>query len=81
MVPSPAIPVLSSLSLSCNWIANFVVAILFLPLRNAFSTPVNPSDPTAGRIGEGRVFYIFTVLGIFTGMLTWRGLARHMQSR
>jgi hypothetical protein len=36
-------------------------------------------DPAGGRIGEGRVFYIFTVLGVVTALLSWRGLAGRAQ--
>jgi hypothetical protein len=81
LVPSPAIPALSSLALSCNWIANFIVAISFLPIRNMLSSPRDRHDPSAGRDGEGRVFYIFTVLGIVTGLLSWRGLAGRSQAK
>lgn len=81
LVPSPAIPALSSLALSCNWIANFIVAISFLPLRDMLSSPKDTHDPTAGRVGEGRVFYIFTVLGVVTGLLSWRGLAGKSQDK
>jgi SP family facilitated glucose transporter-like MFS transporter 3 len=76
LVPSPAIPALSSLALSCNWIANFIVAISFLPLRNLLSS----HDPAGARIGEGRVFYIFTLLGVITALLSWRGLAGRPQT-
>jgi len=74
LVPSPAVPAVASLSLSLNWITNFCVAALFLPLRNALSEPADPRDPLSDRIGEGRVFYIFTVVAIFTLTLVWRTL-------
>ncbi|CAD6578358.1 MAG: hypothetical protein TREMPRED_002163 [Tremellales sp. Tagirdzhanova-0007] len=54
MENSQAIPALASLSLSLNWVANFIIAILFLPLRDALSSPLDPSDPISERTGEGR---------------------------
>jgi hypothetical protein len=88
LAPSPrarlylpqAVPALSSLSLSCNWIANFFVALLFLPLRDALSSPVDPRDPLSARRGEGRVFYVFTLVCAGLGMLVWRGLPRRSGS-
>nr|XP_019045765.1 vacuolar membrane protein [Kwoniella bestiolae CBS 10118]OCF24695.1 vacuolar membrane protein [Kwoniella bestiolae CBS 10118] len=74
LVPSPAIPAVSSLSLSINWITNFFIAILFLPLRDFLSTPVDPRDPQSDRRGEGRVFYVFTGILVVGGLLVWRGL-------
>ncbi|KDR81371.1 hypothetical protein GALMADRAFT_239236 [Galerina marginata CBS 339.88] len=49
--PSHAVSALSSVALSINWIANFVVGLAFLPLR----------DLLAGgdMYKEGRVFYVF----------------------
>jgi SP family facilitated glucose transporter-like MFS transporter 3 len=76
MVPPPGIPALSSLSLSLNWLAAFIVAITFLPLRDALSSPSDPRDPLSGRFGEGRVFYVFTGVGVVLGGLVWRGFAR-----
>jgi len=76
LAPPPAIPALSSLSLSCNWIAAFCVAISFLPLRDALSSPIDPRDPLSDRKGEGRVFYVFTIVCLGTGLLVWRGLGR-----
>ena len=69
-----AIPALASLSLSVSWIANFLVAILFLPLRDALSSTVDPTDPLSQRKGEGRVFYVFTVVCLGLAVLVWRGL-------
>ncbi|WWC62444.1 uncharacterized protein I303_105040 [Kwoniella dejecticola CBS 10117] len=74
LVPSPAIQAVSSLSLSINWITNFFIAILFLPLRDLLSTPVDPHDPLSDRKGEGRVFYVFTGVLVVGGLLVWRGL-------
>ena len=74
MENSQAIPALASLSLSLNWVANFIIAILFLPLRDALSSPLDPSDPISERTGEGRVFYIFTGVCALLAVLVWRGL-------
>lgn len=49
--PSNAVAALSSVALSLNWIANFFVGLVFLPLRNILS------GGDAER--EGRVFYVF----------------------
>ncbi len=69
-----AIPALASLSLSLNWVANFFIAILFLPLRDALSSPIDPGDPISERTGEGRVFYLFTGVCAVLGLLVWKGL-------
>lgn len=69
-----AIPALSSLALSANWITNFFVAILFLPLRDYLSEPEDPRDPLSGRVGEGRVFYVFTGVCAVLVLVVWRGL-------
>jgi len=74
MAPDPAIPALASLSLSLNWITNFFVASLFLPLRDALASPADPKDPTSAKTGEGRVFYLFTVVCLGTAILVARGL-------
>ncbi|WRT67675.1 uncharacterized protein IL334_004647 [Kwoniella shivajii] len=74
LVPSPAIPAVSCLAVSTNWITNFLIALLFLPLRDFLSTPVDPRDPISDRKGEGRVFYVFTGILIFGGLLVIRGL-------
>ncbi|THH31750.1 hypothetical protein EUX98_g2430 [Antrodiella citrinella] len=49
--PLHAVSALSSVGLSLNWIINFGVGIVFLPLRNMLSD----GDPAK----EGRVFYVF----------------------
>ncbi|KAH9997557.1 hypothetical protein BJV77DRAFT_1058987 [Russula vinacea] len=51
VAPSRAASTLSSVGLSLNWIANFIVGLAFLPLRNKLSG----GDSSK----EGRVFYIF----------------------
>ncbi|TFK25059.1 CCR4-Not complex component [Coprinopsis marcescibilis] len=49
--PPRAVSALSSIALSLNWIANFLVGLLFLPLRNLLSG--------GDRFSEGRIFYLF----------------------
>ncbi|RPD65842.1 general substrate transporter [Lentinus tigrinus ALCF2SS1-7] len=66
--PHQAVSALSSIGLSLNWIANFLVGLVFLPLRNLLSH----GEPDK----EGRVFYVFAaLLAFFTFMLfqTYRG--------
>ncbi|KAI0721492.1 general substrate transporter [Cerioporus squamosus] len=66
--PHQAVSALSSIGLSLNWIANFLVGLVFLPLRNLLS------HGNADK--EGRVFYVFAaLLAFFTFMLfqTYRG--------
>ncbi|KAI0713278.1 general substrate transporter [Earliella scabrosa] len=66
--PHIAVSALSSVGLSLNWIANFLVGLVFLPLRNLLAH----GDP----MQEGRVFYVFAaLLAFFTFMLfqTYRG--------
>lgn len=58
IAPYHAVAALSSAALSLNWTANFLVGLVFLPLRNFLSQ----GDPFL----EGRVFYVFaTALTIF----------------
>ncbi|KAI0807088.1 general substrate transporter [Fomes fomentarius] len=66
--PHVAVSALSSVGLSLNWIANFLVGLVFLPLRNFLAQ----GDP----MREGRVFYVFAaLLGLFTFLLfdTYKG--------
>ncbi|RXK41640.1 hypothetical protein M231_01140 [Tremella mesenterica] len=74
LVPSSAIPALSSLSQSLSWTSNFLIALLFLPLRDALSYPSDPHDPLSAREGEGRVFYVFTGTCSLLACIVWRGL-------
>ncbi|KAH9951488.1 general substrate transporter [Amylocystis lapponica] len=55
--PHRAVSALSSVGLSLNWVANFLVGLVFLPLRNLLSH----GDP----MNEGRVFYVFAALLFF----------------
>lgn len=52
--PPFAVSALSSVALSLNWIANFLVGLIFLPLRSFLSG----GDPSK----EGRVFYVFVIV-------------------
>ncbi|KAH7906478.1 general substrate transporter [Hygrophoropsis aurantiaca] len=54
VAPIYASSAISSLGLSLNWIINFIVGLIFLPLRNLLAS----GDPTK----EGRVFYVFAVV-------------------
>ncbi|KAH9048523.1 general substrate transporter [Lactarius hengduanensis] len=54
VAPPHAVPALSSVALAMNWVANFLVGLAFLPLRNKLSG----GDPAK----EGRVFYVFAGL-------------------
>ncbi|KAH9925279.1 general substrate transporter [Fomitopsis serialis] len=62
--PSHAVSALSSVGLSLNWIANFLVGLVFLPLRNALSQ--GDEDK------EGRVFYVFAALLAFCTFVLFR---------
>ncbi|KAF9557679.1 general substrate transporter [Agrocybe pediades] len=52
--PPKAVSALSSVALSLNWIANFVVGLAFLPLRNLLAG--------GDMYKEGRVFYVFVII-------------------
>ncbi|BEI80742.1 hypothetical protein CcaverHIS002_0112710 [Cutaneotrichosporon cavernicola] len=75
MMPAPAIPAVSSLALSGSWITNFIVAMGFIPLRDALSEPADSNDPGNGaRLGEGRVFYVFTFMLVLMVSVVLRGV-------
>ncbi|KAJ7582501.1 general substrate transporter [Mycena floridula] len=60
--PFYAVSALASLALSLNWIANFLVSLAFLPMRNYLSG----GDP----MKEGRVFFVFVgVLALVMGVV------------
>jgi len=60
--PSHAVSALSSFGLSLNWVANFFVGLVFLPLRNILAS--------GDAMKEGRVFYVFAaVLSVTAGAL------------
>lgn len=54
--PAPVVPRLSSLSLLLNFGANLAVGALFLPVRNALSSPAKGGRR---RADEGNVFFVF----------------------
>ncbi|KAJ7929300.1 general substrate transporter [Mycena leptocephala] len=60
MIPE-AVSALSSIALSLNWTANFIVGLVFLPLRNFLAG----GEATK----EGRVFYLFAV-ALFCSMFS-----------
>lgn len=61
--PFYAVSALSSTGLSLNWIANFFVGLIFLPLRNFLSGASHDKD--------GRVFYLFAfILALSMGALS-----------
>ncbi|TRM62904.1 general substrate transporter [Schizophyllum amplum] len=66
--PYHAVSALSSIGLSLNWIVNFVVGLIFLPLRNFLSG----GDPDK----EGRVFYVFAAV-LLVSMFSLLGQYRH----
>ncbi|WVN87060.1 uncharacterized protein L203_102236 [Cryptococcus depauperatus CBS 7841] len=74
VVPPLAVPALSSLAISTNWITNFLVAIFFLPLRDLLSSPIDTQAPGNRREGEGRVFYVFTMILVLGGIMIQRRL-------
>ncbi|KAG1748967.1 general substrate transporter [Suillus paluster] len=51
VAPPHAVSAISSVGLSLNWTVNFIVGLIFLPLRNFLAN----GDP----MKEGRVFYLF----------------------
>ncbi|KAJ7286004.1 general substrate transporter [Mycena rebaudengoi] len=59
--PYHAVSALSSIAISLNWTANFLVGLVFLPLRNFLAG----GDVTK----EGRVFYVF-VVALFCSMFS-----------
>lgn len=54
LMPPHAVSAASSIGLSLSWISNFIVALVFLPLKNALT-----KNTDHGLEGEGRVFYVF----------------------
>jgi len=64
VAPSRAVSALSSVALSLNWIANFIIGLAFLPLRNVLSG--------GDSMKEGRVFYIFAGLLLLSSSIFFR---------
>ncbi|KAG2157578.1 general substrate transporter [Suillus bovinus] len=51
VAPPHAVSAISSVGLSLNWSSNFVIGLIFLPLRNLLAS--------GDSMKEGRVFYVF----------------------
>ncbi|KAI0698474.1 general substrate transporter [Cytidiella melzeri] len=62
--PKHAVSALSSVGLSLNWTANFLVGLVFLPLRNLLAQ----GDP----MKEGRIFYLFAAMLAFCTFVLFR---------
>jgi len=79
LVPYYATSSLSSIALSLNWTANFLVGVSFLPLRNFLASigKVKSPDAELDNAGQGRVFYVFAallaVIGAYLSRLYRRG--------
>jgi MFS transporter, SP family, solute carrier family 2 (facilitated glucose transporter), member 3 len=79
LVPYYATSSLSSIALSLNWTANFLVGVSFLPLRNFLASigKVKSPDAELDNTGQGRVFYVFSallaVIGAYLSRLYRRG--------
>lgn len=68
LVPQEAVAATSSIALSSSWIASFLVALGFLPLRDALGWMER-----GARQGEGRVFWVFLGFQIITtGVIVWK---------
>lgn len=65
LVPSRAVSAATSLGLTLNWTANFIVGSAFLPLRTWLS------DWDTHHTG-GSVFYIFAVINFVTALLVYK---------
>jgi len=64
-VSSPStVSALSSVALSLNWITNFFVALIFLPIRNFLSG--------GDQYKEGLVFYVFAVIFALAAFLLFK---------
>ncbi|KAH8087986.1 general substrate transporter [Filobasidium floriforme] len=68
LVPPEAVPATSSIALSSSWVASFVVALGFLPLRDALGWVRR-----GVREGEGRVFWVFLGFQVGTAaVVIWK---------
>ncbi|KAG1769464.1 general substrate transporter [Suillus placidus] len=67
VAPPHAVSAISSVGLSLNWSSNFVIGLIFLPLRNFLAN----GDP----MKEGRVFYLFAA-ALFCSTLWFSKLYR-----
>ncbi|KAJ4488312.1 general substrate transporter [Lentinula aciculospora] len=71
VAPFYAVSALSTISLTLNWLSNFSVSLLFLPLRNALSGGA-PGDPHHDPGKIGRVFWVFAVILTCVMSVVWR---------
>ena len=68
LVPAEAVAATSSIALLSSWIAGFIVALGFLPLRDALGWVHK-----GVREGEGRVFWVFLGFQVCTaGVVVWK---------
>jgi hypothetical protein len=68
--PTALVPQISSVSLLLNFVFNLAVGSLFLPVRDALSSP---GPKFSRRVGEGNVFFVFAfALGVGAlGLARW----------
>lgn len=69
VVPLYAVSAAGSLGLAVNWASNFLVGLVFLPLRNLMASPDGD--------GDGNVFFIFTILGCLSTCLIYQNYHHH----
>ncbi|KAF5391717.1 hypothetical protein D9757_001669 [Collybiopsis confluens] len=68
--PFHAVSALSTIALTLNWLTNFSVSLLFLPLRNALSGgPPNSPNHDPGKVGH--VFWIFAAVLTLVMGIVW----------
>lgn len=71
MSQNQAVSALSTISLTLNWLANFSVSLLFLPLRNALAGgPPGDSHHDPGKVG--RVFWVFAAILTLVMGVVWK---------
>ncbi|KAH7877804.1 general substrate transporter [Lentinula edodes] len=71
IAPFYAVSSLSTIALSLNWLTNFSVSLLFLPLRNVLSGGA-PGDPHHDPGKIGRVFWVFAAILALVMSVVWR---------
>ncbi|KAA1096491.1 hypothetical protein PGT21_018351 [Puccinia graminis f. sp. tritici] len=69
LVPLYAVSAAGSFGLAVNWASNFLVGLVFLPLRNLMASPDGD--------GDGNVFFIFTILGCLSTFLIHQNYQHH----
>ncbi|KAF8321442.1 major facilitator superfamily domain-containing protein [Cantharellus anzutake] len=67
LVPYYASSALASFGLSLNWIANFLIGVAFLPLKDWLAGRSSSGD-TDAESGQGNVFFIFSAALVFCGV-------------